>query len=305
MLKEDFDLNNHPLKIWRNEDVKWLLIDFFNQNFLKAWIKDWLAEYYIRKIWEQRFTWNFEYSRKVGENLMNQAKDKLLKKTDEYNPLDLINYDWVWVYLDIWANKLSTINYLAYKFHNNIKFIAVDVIPQKIDFIYPDKSIYYTIDSDINLLPINSESIDLINLQFVLHHFPNLEFIKELLKFCFKVLKKNWRLILWEESFSKIFDSLLINFNNDNYWIKSDYILTRKFYDLEYKKRWEFIITNDWLINVSNPHIQWTGQYYIWDDWIKLLNKYNFILEKDYNLGLRINWRLKQWVHMIWEFKKL
>ena len=62
-------------------------------------------------------------------------------------------------------------------------------------------------------------------------------------------------------------------------------------------------MVNDWLINVSNPHMPWTGQYRTWPQWCELLPEFGFKLKREVNLALRrVNGKIKQGVHMMGEF---
>lgn len=304
MVNEKKYLAQHPLKIWKSEVVTKLLTDFLSANFTKAGIDKNLAEKFITTTWKGKNSIDFEILRKEGDALMMQAKGVVVNQPDESDPLDIINLDGVDSFLDIGANKLATINYYAQRYKQIRQFIGVDVIPQRGVFIEPGKSVYHRVDPEAKSFPVKNESIDVVNVQFVFHHFPDLASIKRSLGICRSIIKPDGRLILWEEAFSKSFDPSLSETNINEIGIKTDRELSRRFYNLDEGKRWEFIVANDWLINVNNPHMPWTGQYYNWREWTELLSEFGFVLEKQYNLGLRVNGRLKQGVHMVGVFRK-
>lgn len=294
----------HPLDIWRSREVTELLIDFFSANFKKAGLPQKMARDFVLMAFENRKTSNRERLREVCEKIMIEAKDKAKNPPDEIDPINLFDFSGVETFLDIGANKLATINYLAKKHKNIKKFIGVDTIPQRNKFHDPRKSVYFQVDAHAKSLPMKDDSVDFINLQFTLHHFPDEGSIKRMLDICRKKLKPGGILLLWEESFTKYFDPGLINFNR-KLGIKTNKTLTDKFYSLNAKKRREFIIANDWLINVSSPHMPWTGQYKIWSEWEALMYNAGFYFKKSCNFGLRVNGCLKQGAHMIGMFKKL
>lgn len=297
--------NKHPFQIWQSQIVTNLLVDFYEANYKLARVPEDIAKSFVLKAWEGKN--NSDVS-----SLLEQCGEELLKikkmmgkiQDRESDPLDIIDFGTVRTFLDIGANKLSAINYLAKKYKHIEKFIGVDVIPQYTNFTFPDRTEYHQINPSDTTYPIANGSVDLILIQYAFHHFPTLFNIKTCLNNCFKVLRPNGRLILMEESFTNKFNYDDVNLNNQKYNIKTKQELTERFYNLSDEEKWEFILANDWLINVNNSHMQWTGQYRTWQQWTEILAKENFNLEKHYNLGLRVNGRLKQGVHILGIFTK-
>ncbi|MFA5926056.1 MAG: NUDIX domain-containing protein [Parcubacteria group bacterium] len=294
----------HPLEIWKSREVTDLLIEFFGVNFKKAGLPEKMARDLILTAFKNRKTADREGLRRVCEKIMLEAKDRAKNPPDEIDPIELFDLNETEMFLDIGANKLATINYLAKKHKNIKKLIGIDTIPQRSNFHEPQKSSYFQVSPKAKSFPIKKESVDFINLQFVFHHFPDAGSIKRMLSICRKILKPGGMILLWEESFTKKFDPEMIKINR-RLGIKTDKIITEKFYSLNEKKRWEFIIANDWLINVSSSHMPWTGQYRTWPEWEKLMYDAGFYFKKSYNFGLRASGRLKQGAHMIGMFKKL
>jgi SAM-dependent methyltransferase len=299
-------INKHPFEIWKSQEVTNLLMDFFEANYRLTGLPEGIAKDFVLKAWDRKDSSNVDA-------LLKECGDELLKikgmmgkiAERESDPLDIINFDEVKTFLDIGANKLSAINFLGKKYKHIEKFIGVDVIPQFTDFMFPDRTEYHQVGANDDNYPIADGSVDLILIQYAFHHFPTQTEIKTCLSNCYKVLKPGGRLVLMEESFTKKFDYTDINKNSQKFNIKTNKELTERFYNLTCAEKWEFILANDWLINVNNPHMQWTGQYRIWEDWVKLLESHNLILRDTYNLGLRVNGRLKQGVHIIGVFQKI
>ncbi|MEI6627170.1 MAG: class I SAM-dependent methyltransferase [bacterium] len=304
MIQSKNSLAQHPFAIWKSPEVTDLLVDFFGANFIKAELSKDLAKSLIIKVWENKGTIDAEVLRKEGDVILNEVSKVAKKPSEEKETLDMVDFNGVKTFLDIGANKLATINYYMRKQPEVARFIGVDIVPKRGQFSNLKKGFYYQVDPEAKSFPINNESIDLVNIQFVFHHFPDLESIKRSLAIYKNIVKPNGRLVLWEESFTDNFDLSLVKSNNENLGIKTDQELTERFYQLSEEKRWEFIIANDWLINVNNAHMPWTGQYYAWREWVELLREFGFALEREYNLGLRINGRLKQGVHMMGVFRK-
>jgi 8-oxo-dGTP pyrophosphatase MutT (NUDIX family)/ubiquinone/menaquinone biosynthesis C-methylase UbiE len=297
-------LKNHPLEIWKSRDVAEILADFFAANFKKAGLPEKMGRDYVWYAYKNRKNKDREKLREACEKIMLEAKDRAKNSPDEIDPIDLFDFTEVETFLDIGANKLATINYLSKKHKNIKKFIGVDTISQRGKFHDPKRSRYIQIKKRAKSLPIKCESVDFINIQFVFHHFPDARSIKRMLSICRKILKPGGTLLLWEESFAKKFDPSSIKINRA-LEIKTDKLFIKRFFSMSERKRREFVIANDWLINVGNPHMPWTGQYRTWPEWEKLMFEAGFYFKKSYDLGLRVNGRLKQGVHMIGVFKKL
>ena len=297
-------LKRHPLEIWKSRDVVELLADFFAANFKKAGLPEKMGRDYVWYAYENRKNKDREKLRESCDKIMLEAKERAKNPPDEIDPVDLFDFSQVETLLDIGANKLSAINYLAKKHKNIKKFIGVDTIPQRGKFHDPKRSVYFQVSPKAKSLPIKKNSVDFVNLQFVFHHFLDLNSIKRMLEACRKVLRPGGAILIWEESFAKNFDPGLI-ISNKRLGIKTSKFFTDRFYSLSLKKRWEFIIANDWLINVGNPHMPWTGQYRTWPEWEKLMYEAGFYFKKSCNFGLRVNGRLKQGVHMVGMFKRM
>lgn len=292
----------HPLSLWESLEVKELLCEFYEANFSKAGIPKSQGYNYVDFMWQNRNNLNYEDLRLEGNKRFSKFKDAASLKPSEINPLELLDLSNISKFLDIGSNKLATINYLQEKFSKPY-FYGVDVIPQRAKFFDDTRAKYIQIYDDLSDYEILINSVDMVLYQFVLHHFKNISAIKSSITQAKKVLKHNGILVLFEECFES-------NVNQDSFknakekGIAVDMDFTNRFYALDDIKKWEFITVNDWLINVSNPHMQWSFEYRSWESWVNLLDKFNFRLIDKFNLGLRLSGKLKQGVHMIGFFQK-
>ncbi len=295
---------NHPdLSTYNSPNVKNLLLNFYSKNFQKAGIGYSYGQNIIKTFYDGRDNSTSEALREEINKLFNNARDLKTSQTKELDPIELIDFADVKTFLDYGANKLDALNKVATRYTNVEKLIAIDVIPQSRPFLEPSKSQYLQVTSNENWT-IKPESVDLINIQFVLHHVESLEVITSILTNAFKALKTGGKLVLWEETFENLTDIKELVASNQRLNIQTDFDLTQEFNNLSDLEKWEFIIINDWIINVNNPHMQWSMQYRTWEDWVNILSKHGFSLQKQHNLGLRINARVKQGVHMIGEFTR-
>lgn len=280
-----------------------LLLNFYSKNFQKAGIGYSYGQNIIETFYNGKDNSNSEALREEINKLFNNARDLKTSQTKEIDPIELLDFSDVKTFLDYGANKLDALNKVATRYTNVEKLIAIDVIQQSRPFLSPSKSEYLQITAGENWT-IKPESVDLINVQFVLHHVESLEVIKNIIANAFKALKPGGKLILWEETFENVSDLKALTESNQKLNIETDFDLTQEFLNLAENEKWEFIILNDWIINVNNSHMQWTMQYKTWEEWVSLITEHGFRLQKHYNLGLRLNARVKQGVHMIGEFIK-
>jgi SAM-dependent methyltransferase len=293
----------HPLKLWKSEEVKNLLQDFFKANFEASGIDMKLAEKILDMSWNAKGSKDLEVDMKEISLVFDEVKSKMRIASHEINPIELVDLSSVNTFLDVGANKFALINYII-KNHPNVReLLAIDVVPMQGTFLNPEICKYYQTDSEATQFPIPDQSVDLIDIQFVLHHFPDQESIERMIENCRKSLKKGGKLVLWEESFEENVNTRELAASNHKLKILTDQTLTERFYRLSEEQRWQFIIANDWIINVGNAHMQWSGMYKKWSEWIVLFEKHGFKLTNQYNLGIRINGKAKQGVHIVGVFE--
>jgi len=291
-----------PLNLFKSVEVKNLLLSFYKANFLKAGIDSSLADKIINTIWEQKNSTSFTTLRLEIKQYFEIAKTNTNNHPRERNLLNLLSLNETKTFLDFGANKMTTVNFVARQYPNIEKIFAIDIVPQHGPFKHPDKCIYFQITKNLEFFPFEDKSIDCINIQFVLHHLENVGIVNKLFQQCRRIISNKGKLIIWEESYTFQMPSLDSIKSNNALGTFTDLKLTQIFYSLSEKERLEFIIINDWIINVNNEHIQWWGQIKPWQEWTRLISKYNFNLKNQFNLGLRVGGKLKQGVHMVGEF---
>lgn len=290
-----------PLKIWKSEDVTSLLIDFYEANFQKAGIPKGHGELIVNTAFENKDTVSEADLQSHLNTLYLSAKTHLKESTAEANQLELIDFSNVKTFLDLGANRLDTINKVG-RFRPSVeKLIGMDVIPLNGTAKYKDKTRYYQINPNDEHYPIKPNSVDIINIQYALHHFESDRSIKDTLRKCKEILKQDGRIVIWEESFEKKINIAETVERNKSLGFNTSYELTKRFYEMNEEKRLEFIIANDWLININNKHMQWTGLYKSWENWEKLFNDSGFTLKQKFNFGLRVSGHVKSGVHIIAE----
>src|SRR5690606_30894681 len=104
--------------------------------------------------------------------LFTQAK-KSNYQVDELRPMQLLSLDSTKHFLDVGANKLRTINECGYDHPNVELLVGVDIVPSTGDMAYPDKTKFIQLGPDYETFPIAEQSMDVANIQFVLHHVEN------------------------------------------------------------------------------------------------------------------------------------
>lgn len=294
----------HPLDYFKSQEVAHMLSELYKRNFKKAGANPDLGVQFVDYVWthrDQRAD-DILYA-DIREIYRDARRQRNLKKLTETPPWELFEFEDTGIFLDIGANTLFTINLLA-QMYSEMRFIGVDIVPQQKEFIFPERGNYIQIDPDNFILPIEDDSIDIVNIKFVLHHFKDNALIQQALSEIHRVLKKGGQFILWEETFDTSFDTQKIKEQNNQLGIETDYELSEQLYQLPEDKRWELIIVNDWMINFAHKHIPWTYQYYTWPQWVGLTSSVGFTLEKTINFGLRNNGLLSQGAHMMGLFRK-
>lgn len=289
----------NPLNEFKSENVYQLLKEFYYLNFQEYGVSGQVGLNMVEYIWENKGLVASDLLRQNVAKVFDTTNLETSKTRKEVSLIDLFDLSKVNHFVDVGANNLARINEVARKYPNIKLFTAIDVVPQSRAFRYPEKSNYIQISQDSFDYPIENHSCDFINLEFVLHHFKSESLIKSHIKTFKRVLRPGGVILLWEESFENSVNVGSLVENNNKLSIMTNFDLTSKFYSLTPSQRLQFIKINDWIINVNIPHMQWTGQWKPWEKWMDLFTQEGFFLTNKYNLGLRVNGRLKQGVHII------
>lgn len=269
----------------------------------------------------------------INENLRSElsilykslakSSKKGIQETDPrkivFKDIDLNNKN----FLDYGSNKFDTIMKLN-NWGAKANFYACDVVEKNIIDERLVGKIDYRVIKEDSILPYEDQFFDVINVQYVLHHIASDESINKLLKEFYRILKPSGQIILWEETFYNAAKNNLPGLVEFNRYmgISSDLELTKEFYELEDEKKFEFILLNDVMINLNNPHMQWDVNYKPFDydkdniqeipdsnpgsrGWVEIFESNNFKLSNLFNFGLRASGSIKQGANMILYFDKL
>jgi hypothetical protein len=295
--------SSHPLHHFNNKRVQQLVANYFEQNCVLAGVPSGLGQELIDFVWQQKNKTDFETLRLQSLEKMQPILSSMTTKPTEKNSLYLLDFSQAKTLIDIGANKLAAINFFGNKFPAIEQLIAVDIIPQRRTFHFPTRSKYIQTKPDQKQLPLPNASADVVQFKFVLHHLQSKEHIKEMLSEAHRLLKTGGRLIIWEETFTDNFTQHDLNLATQA-GIQTDWEMTQQFYQLSNQQRKNFIAVLDWVINVANPHMPWTGQYCSWNEWLSSIKPLGFQLQRKINLGLRLSGKPKQGVHVLGEFVK-
>lgn len=293
----------HPLDDFNDQQVFELLAHYFEQNCKLAGVPTGMGKKLVSFVWDHKQDTDYE-------TLRTQSLEKLVAimracnvRSEEPNTLNLLDLSNAKTVIDLGANKLAAINFFGTKFPTIEKLIAIDIVPQQKKFQYPEKSIYIQVDPEAIQTPLESEIADVVHIQFVLHHLQTRQHIENMITDAHRLLKPEGRLIIWEETFTDSYNETYLQTAIQQNVLTNKEI-TYQFYELNDTQKKSFITALDWLINVGNPHMPWTGQYYSWSEWLNLIKPIGFSLQRSVNLGIRLNGKLKQGVHIVGEFTK-
>lgn len=222
--------------------------------------------------------------------LENSFADKDLKrfnrKTRKHGKLNEFTYSLIKPYLsninsylDFGCGKMGLIRRILKEEHNNIKKLYGFEPNVAMEYLPKDKRVEF-ISAKKNLEKL--DNIDLITINFVLHHLEQVE-IKRILEFLKSKLGKNGRFIILEESFPENLTQEINNLIND------------EFLNLTKTEKLDVIFTNDILINYKNlDYMPWTMQYKSMEEWESLFEEIGFRVQKSDFIGITDLPRIKR-----------
>ena len=128
------------------------------------------------------------------------------------------------------------------------------------------------------------ENIDLITINYVLHHLTNEE-LNEALETCRKILSKDGEIIILEESFYEeqitSLPSYFLTFQNI-----SNQELNQKFQKLNKETKLKILFLNDVLLNYKNlDYMPWTMNYKSIDEWRTTFQEKGFEVKEVQDFG--------------------
>jgi SAM-dependent methyltransferase len=232
------------------------------------------------------------------------------------------NLDGVKTVLDFGCGKLAFLKELAEGNKKIEKLIGVDLKSQPVlDGLDP------RIEFRRSLMGVEKETVDLAVIKLVLHHLESDEEILEIFKNIKNILRPGGRLIIFEESFPKSCHSELDSESKELFVEKAEILkqvqddmlrnikkylrkfnmepseVTEDFLQLPEEDKIYFLFLNDWLMNVQNSYMPWTGQYKSMEGWKKLGEAAGFAEKESHFLGAIKHRKRKQGMtaYMVWE----
>jgi len=276
----DFCNLENPLEILKSANVldvlkKHWIINHENLIDPEKFVEDFFAE--IKNLDSKREL-NKIYQKKLkryrNENL------NLAKPEDMF--LEIIKNDLrkAKTVLDFGCGKLTFLKNMAEKNPDIKKLIGVDLRSHPML-----KDIDARIEFFRSLDDIADTSVDLVIIKLVLHHLDNEEEARIIFKELRRVLKADGKMIILEETFP---DAVYSETEIKKYLAKFNLQLSEStidFLQLSREDRIEFLFINDWLMNLQNDYMPWTGQYRSIEEWKEMIESIGFVEEYSHFLG--------------------
>ncbi|MDP1884009.1 MAG: class I SAM-dependent methyltransferase [Candidatus Moranbacteria bacterium] len=182
--------------------------------------------------------------------------------------------------LDFGCGKLAFLKNMAERYGSVKKFIGVD--PKS-------RPVLAGLDPRIEFLRgldgIADASADLAVIKLVLHHLDNNQEAQDIFAQLKRVLRPGGKLIVFEESFLAGVCAIK---DIKDHLAKFDLEIsgaTQDFLQLSESEKIQFLFLNDWLMNLQNPYMPWTGLYKSMEDWIALIESAGFQKQSGHFLG--------------------
>ena len=202
------------------------------------------------------------------------------------------------VVLDFGCGKLALLKELAQSNPHLEKLIGVDLKSHPVL-----EGLDRRLEFQRDLQGVQKDSVDLAIIKLVLHHLESVDEIEEILKDIKKVLRPGGRLIIFEESFPLAsceiveIKKYLAEFNLELSEATVDFL------HLSEADKINFLFLNDWLMNVQNSYMPWTGLYQSIEDWKFLGEELGFTEKEVHFLGAIAHRKRKQGMtaYLVWE----
>jgi ubiquinone/menaquinone biosynthesis C-methylase UbiE len=201
--------------------------------------------------------------------------------------------------LDFGCGKLAFLKNMAENNNHITRLTGIDPKSQP-DLLALDPRIEFARSLDA----VSDASVDLAIIKLVLHHLRDDQEAQNIFKELRRVLRPNGKIIVFEESFSSVscdaheLASYLAKFNLEMSPVTSDFL------QLAETEKIEFLFLNDWLMNLQNPYMPWTGLYKSMEDWITLIESGDFKKESAQFLGAIKHRKRKQGMTVMLNFFK-
>ncbi|MFA7209436.1 MAG: class I SAM-dependent methyltransferase [Parcubacteria group bacterium] len=182
--------------------------------------------------------------------------------------------------LDFGCGKLVFLKNMAEQYGNIEKMIGIDPKSQP-DLDGLDPRIGFARSLEV----IAEASVDLAVIKLVLHHLDGDREAQTIFKKLRRVLRPGGKLVVFEESFPAApCEAMEIGNYSAGFNLEMAEV-TQDFLGLSEEEKIHFLFLNDWLMNLQNPYMPWTGLYKPMEDWIGLIESAGFEKRSAHFLG--------------------
>lgn len=182
--------------------------------------------------------------------------------------------------LDFGCGKLAYLKNMAEQNGNIKKMIGIDPKSQPVlDGLDPRIGFMRSLDD------VADGSTDLVVVKLVLHHLQDEQEAKNIFAELKRVLRPGGKLVIFEESFPA---APCGTEEIESYLAGSGLAMspvTQDFLRLSVGDKIKFLFLNDWLMNLQNPYMPWTGSYKSMENWIRLVESAGFQKQEAHFLG--------------------
>ncbi|EKE10624.1 MAG: hypothetical protein ACD_15C00225G0008 [uncultured bacterium] len=304
MKLEKTDIIKNPLKIlYKKEVLSALKKHWINnhENLIdpEKFVEEFFA--YLLKAGKHENADRAEVRKSYNAKLKSYWKGggDSIKPKDMFLEMMEKELDRVKIALDFGCGKLAFLKELAENNKKIKKMIGIDPISQPVL-----GDLDARIDFQRSLVAIKKESVDLAIIKLVLHHLRRSEEVREILQKIGSVLRPKGRLVIFEESFPE-------HDYKSNETI--DYLekiglkpseATEEFMSLVKEDKVKFLFLNDWIMNVQNNYMPWTGLYKSMEQWRELAESVGFKEKESHFVGAIKHRKRKQGMTVYMVFEK-
>jgi len=286
-LADDF---KNPLRILESEAVlsvlkKHWLGNHENLTQPEKFVEEFFA--YLVGAADQRGIANKEIKKHYNKKLKEYWNEKLKAEKPGDMFLEMLHdrLDDVETVLDFGCGKLAYLKNMAEQSASIKKFIGIDSNSRPI-LVGLDPRIEFARSLDA----VADTSVDLVVIKLVLHHLECDQEAQDIFTGLRRVLRPGGKLIVFEESFpiapcgKKEIENYLAKFACPARNLEMAEV-TQDFLQLTVEEKIQFLFLNDWLMNLQNHYMPWTGLYKSIEDWIDLVESTGFQKESAHFLG--------------------
>lgn len=275
-------LNNHE-NLSRPEEFVEDLFDFLKKESMQ----DEISEKKIKKFYNRKLAeyWDKDLPKQKPKDMFLEIMESALQD--------------VKTILDFGCGKLAFLKEIA-KNNKEIEDLAgVDALSQPaLDGLDPRIRFRRSLDE------IENSSIDLAVVKLVMHHLNNVHEAMDVFSSLAMVLKPGGKLVIFEESFP---DQAYKISKTEKYLAKFNMEMseaTADFLRLSREDKIEFLFLNDWLMNLQNVYMPWTGMYGSIEEWKQLAESAGLKERESHFLGAIKHRKRKQGMTAMLVFEK-